>query len=195
MALVDAAFRMRLLDGDCADFLKSLVGVAVRIAPPLAAVVTHTFVKIRQEPHGGSTPEEPYISSIAYREAAHHSGTWQWAFDLAAGDDILATRLVGVAPHVNYIGKRGSFIQFTGLSRKASLGQEFTRPADDQQPWRLSGVHILPLDDFGPEADLMTLSSFTANKPRRDKHRRFVRTIIPLGLVNTGPGFSEYRAE
>src|SRR5262245_16913059 len=50
MAFVDAAFRAGLSDDECVDFLRSLVSVDVRIAPPESACVTHTFVKIRQEP-------------------------------------------------------------------------------------------------------------------------------------------------
>jgi hypothetical protein len=134
-----------------------------------------------------------YDSSIAYREVVHHHGAWRWAFDLAAGDDTLAERLVLIAPHVNYIGKRGSFIQFTGFFRRSELGSEFTQSAQTQ--WVLPPrAHIAPLDDFGPDADLETLSSFTSKKPSREKHRRFVDTVIPLGLVNTGPGFTEYRS-
>ena len=113
---------------------------------------------------------------------------------LAAGDDILAERLVRVAPLVNYVGKRGSFIQFRGLSRLTELNDQFTQPIQNDRPWSPPPrVHVVSLDDFGPEANLATLSSFTAQTPKRDRHRRFVETIIPMGLVNTGPGFSEYR--
>src|SRR6059036_2242542 len=52
MAFVDAAFRAGLGDLDCADLLRSLVAVEVRVAPPAEAVVTHTFVKVRQESRG-----------------------------------------------------------------------------------------------------------------------------------------------
>ncbi|MDI3462621.1 MAG: hypothetical protein OJF50_001442 [Nitrospira sp.] len=195
MAFVDAGFRAGLSDADCRDLLRSLVGVEIRIAPPRAACITHTFLKVRQEP---KTPDplRPYIDSIAYRELAHHQGNWRWAFDLAGGDETLATRLVNIAAHVNYVGKRGSFVQFLGISRSTELGPEFTQPIQNQESWQPpSRMHILPLDDFGPKADMETLSSFTSKRPIRDKHRRFVRTIIPIGLVNTGPGFSEYRAE
>jgi hypothetical protein len=195
MAFVDAGFRAGLSNADCDDFLRSLVGVDVRIGPPRAACITHTFLKVRQEPKT-SDPLHPYIDSIAYREFAYHQGKWRLAFDLAGGDEILATRLVIIAPHVNYVGKRGSFVQFIGLSRQTELGSEFTQPIQNQEPWQPPRrSHILPLDDFGPEADMETLSSFTSQRPIRDKHRRFVRTIIPLGLVNTGPGFSEYRSD
>lgn len=194
MAFVDAAFRAGLSDAECDELLRSLARVEVRIAPPEAACVTHTFVKVRQESRDAD-PLRPYIASIAYREVVHHYGTWRWAFDLAAGDNTLAGRLVYIAPHVVSIGKRGSFIQFVGFSRHMDLGPEFTQPIQNRSSWvPPRRAHIMPLDDFGPEADLETLSSFTPKRPVRGKHRRFVETIIPLGLVNTGPGFSEYRA-
>ncbi|HEU4686186.1 MAG TPA: hypothetical protein VFS39_16885 [Nitrospira sp.] len=193
MAFVDAAFRAGLSAEEAGEFLRSLVNVDVRMAPPLAACVTHTFVKIRQESRGGD-PLRPYIPSIAYRELVHHHGTWQWAFDLARGDDTMAERLVHIAPHIAYIGKRGSFVRFMGLSRRQELGAEFTQPVQNEEVWTPpTNAHIVALDDFGSEANLEILSSFTATSPKRDRHRRFVETIVPLGLVNTGPGFSEYR--
>jgi len=195
MALVDAAFRAGLTDAKCADFLQSLVAIDVRVAPSDAAVVTHTFVKVRQESRDGD-PLRPYIPNIAYREVVHHHGRWLWAFDLAGGDDTLAERLVQLAPHVGYIGKRGSFVQFLGLSRATRLSDRFTQPVQNEEPWSPPPrAHVVPLDDFGLEADLATLSSFTDASPKRGRHRKFVQTIVPMGLVNTGPGFSEYRAE
>jgi hypothetical protein len=162
MALVDAAFRLGLSDAECDSFLQSLVSIEVRVAPSDAAVVTHTFVKVRQESRKGD-PKRPYDSTIAYREIAHNYGHWLWAFDLATGDDILAERLVRLAPFVSYIGKRGSFIQFCGLSRAAELNEQFTQAIQNDRPWSPPPrAHVVSLDDFGPEADLATLSSFTA---------------------------------
>lgn len=194
MALVDAAFRAGLADAECTDLLRSLVGVDVRVGLSKAAAVTHTFVKVRQESRGANALR-PYIPTIAYREVVHHHGRWLWAFDLVGGDDTLAERLVRLAPHVGYIGKRGSFIQFFGLSRVTELNECFTQPIQNGKPWSPPPrAHVVSLDDLGPEADLETLSSFTDRSPKRDRHRKFVETIVPLGLVNTGPGFSEYRA-
>jgi hypothetical protein len=131
---------------------------------------------------------------ISYREVAHQSGAWRWAFDLAACDHATAQRMVEVFPHISYIGKRGSFIQFRRFCRLAVLGVEFTQPIAQGGPFP-PRAHIVPLDDLGPEADLETLSSFTTKRPRRDVHRRFVDTIVPLGIVNSGPGFTEYARE
>lgn len=192
MALVDAAFRKGLSDDDCAGFLRSLVGVDVRISPPAASVVTHTFVKIRQEPHGGSSPGLPYISNIAYREVVYHQGTWRWAFDMDIGGDTLAERLVLLAPYVSYVGKRGSFIQFKGMHRSSELDGSYTRLPIAGESWPIQS-HVVPLDDFGLEANLEVLSTFSASSAKRDRHRKFDHTIVPQGIVNTGPGFTEYR--
>lgn len=195
MALVDAGFRAGISDAECADLLRSLVEVDVRIGVTAVAAVTHTFVKVRQESRGAD-PLRPYISTIAYREVVHHHGRWLWAFDLVCGDDTLAERLVRLAPHVSYVGKRGSFVQFQGLSRATQLNDQFTQPVQNDKPWSPPArAHVVSLDDFGPEADLATLSSYTDRSPKRDRHRKFVETIVPMGMVNTGPGFSEYRAE
>lgn len=195
MACVDAAFRSGLRDGDCAAFLEALVGVDVRIRPPSAAVVTHTIVKVRQEPKTPD-PSLPYTSSIAYREVVHHAGSWRWAFDLAASDDALAGRLVESLARVRYIGKRGSFVQFLGLSRTEALGDEFTAPMAPGQDFRVPGAwHIQQLDDFGPGATFASLSTFSEGRAVRGRDRVFTTTVIPLGLVRSGPGFSEYRDE
>lgn len=194
MSFVDAAFKAGLPNAECVEFLRSLVGVDMRISPPEAACVTHTFVKVRQEPKEPK-PLRPYIDSIAYREVVYHQGRWRWAFDIGTGDSVLAERLVRMAPHVSYIGKRGSFIQFVSFSRQIDLGTDFSQPVQREGAWELpERAHVVPLDDFGSEADLETLSSFSAKSPKRSKHRQFVQTIVPLGLVNTGPGFSEYRS-
>jgi hypothetical protein len=192
MALVDAGFRAGLGKDDCDGLLRSLAATEVRIAPPPSAVVTHTFVKVRQESRDGD-PLRPYGSNIAYREVAHLSGASLWAFDLAANDEQFAACLTMLLPHVAYIGKRGSFVRLLRLWRATTLGVGFTQPVPSQGSWSPPPrAHVVPLDDFGPEADLETLSSFTKTRPKRERHRRFVNTIVPVGIVRTGPGFTEY---
>jgi hypothetical protein len=192
MACVDAGFRVGWLDVDCAAFLQSLVGVEVRIRPPNAALVTHTIVKIRQEPKTPSSGQ-PYASNIAYREVVHHRGIWRWGFDLASGDDLLAERLVAALPRIRYVGKRGSFVQFLGLGRAQLVGPEFTAAIDPSRPYELPPTwQLQELDDFGPQATFERLNTFSSARVERGRHRIFATTIIPLGLVNTGPGFSEY---
>ncbi len=193
MSLVDAAFRAGLSDTNCASMVRDLVRVEVRIAPPPTAIVTHTVIKVRQEsrdPNSGS----PYNSTVAYRDIAYIDGSTTWAFDLAGGSGALAIRLIELLPFISYIGKRGSFIRFIRAYRAVNLGFEFTQPIVRQGSWNPPRrAHVVLLDDFAPDADLETLSSFTRTRPKRNQHRRFVETIVPIGIVNIGPGFTEYR--
>jgi hypothetical protein len=192
MAFVDASFRVGHSDADCAEILQGLISSDVRIRSTVYVCVTQTFVKIRQEP---KTPRlyEPYIDTIAYRELVHCAGIWGWAFDLASLPQDIPDRLVKLAPCINYVGKRGSFIQYEEVFRVADLGPEYTQPLKPGEAWTLpKRVHIAVLDDFGPEADLTIMSSFSKNRAERGKHRVFTETIVPVGIVNSGPGFTEY---
>jgi hypothetical protein len=194
MALVDAAFRMGLSDQECARVLRDLAPVEVRIAPPPRAVVTHTFVKIRQEPKNPD-PLRPYGSSIAYREVVHFTGEWQWAFDLAACTPELTGWLLPLLARVSYVGQRGSFVQYLGAERRTDLDTSFTQPQTEMGFLLPERWHVATLDDFGPEASLDVLSSYSSKRAVRGKHRIFTQTIVPLGLVNSGPGFTEYARE
>jgi hypothetical protein len=193
MAFVDAAFKVGW-QGDIAALVAALASVDLRIGVPEKAVVTHTIVKIRQEPKDRKSGPS-YIPAVAYREFVHLRGPLGWAFDLATAPGWLAAALIEIAPGINYIGKRGSFVQFVGYSHQAKLGPCFTQPFDAGELKLPSGVHIAVLDDFGPDANFEALNSFSAVPVRRGKHRVFRETLVPLGLVNVGPGFSEYSRE
>jgi hypothetical protein len=195
MAFVDAAFctgRREFV----AELVRALAACEVRVGVPQRAALTHTIIKIRQEKRqekGHPTPGEPYISAVAYREFVHFRGRLRWAFDLARMPDTIAELLVALAPPVHYIGKRGSFIQFQGTSRLMELGPEFTEPLVPGKPYAFDAlVHVAILDDFGPEANLDALNSYSDTAIKREKQRRFVHTLVPLAVVNEGPGFTEY---
>jgi hypothetical protein len=190
MAFVDAAFRTGW-QGDIAALIPALAAVDLRIGVPDAATVTHTIVKVRQEPKE-SKAGVAYIPAVAYREFVHLRGPLKWAFDLAALPEWMVAALIEIAPLINYVGKRGSFIQFMGASREVELGARFTQPFHNGELRVAPALHIATLDDFGPEANLEALNSFSSARILREKHRVFRETLVPLGLVNVGPGFSEY---
>jgi hypothetical protein len=194
MAFLDAALSNALIVGDeAADgMVRGLARAALRIGVPSGAVVTHTIVKVRQEPkEPGKTPGVAYTSNIAYREFVAYRGELRLAFDLHTLSAGPAELLTMAAPFVQYIGKRGSFMQFVGSAREVELDATYTVALADLQhpPTR---THICKLDDFGPEANFDAINSFSATKIKRGIHRKFVETVVPLGLVNVGPGFTQY---
>lgn len=191
-AMVDAAFRTGWA-GRVDLLVSTLARTEVRIGVPERATVTHTIGKIRQEPKD-KKQGPAYIAAVAYREYVHYRGLLRWAFDTGEMPTEEMAGLMRLAPAVHYIGKRGSFIQYAGSSRLAELTAEFTQPLESKELRVAVGVHIAVLDDFGPEMNLEALNSFGATAIKREKHRRFRRTVVPLGLVNVGPGFAEYRS-
>ena len=191
MAFVDAAFCTGR--GETAvELVRTLAVCEVRVGVPKRAALTHTIIKVRQEKRP-PTPGQPYISAVAYREFVHFRGRLRWAFDLVRMSDTIAELLVALAPSIHYIGKRGSFIQFQDTSRVTKLGPEFTEPLVPGKPYEIGGpVHVAILDDFGPDLSFDALNSYSDTPIKRDKHRRFVHTLVPLAVVNEGPGFTEY---
>lgn len=194
MALVEAAFDSGFSRAACDTLLRSLVGVAIRIGPPASAIVSHTFLKVRQEPKKAE-PGRPYISSVAYREFVFHQGEWRWAFDLNEKPAELRQQLEILIPHVRYVGKRASFVQYVGAYWLSDLDPTFTQAMDGSSVTMPTRAHVVPLDDLGPKADLETLSPYSSKRAEVEKHRIYVNTLVPLGVTNTGPGFTEYRRD
>jgi hypothetical protein len=190
MAFVDAAFRMGW-KGDVSSLIADFARADLRIGMPSKATVTHTIIKVRQEPKDPKAGQS-YGPAVAYREFVHFSGVMQFAFDLAMISAGAAEAITAIGPAIQYIGKRGSFIQYLGVERVRDLSSNFTQPIDNVSMTAPGRMHISTLDDFGPEANLEALNSYSTTAIKRGKHRKFVQTIIPLGLINAGPGFSEY---
>jgi hypothetical protein len=194
MALIDAILRS---EGDLniEGFVGELARADFRVRPPNHAVVTHTIIKIRQEPKDPKkNPGVAYGSAVAYREFVHFSGLMRIAIDLATVSEGAASAIANAAQLVTYFGKRGGFFQFLRAERVSDLGAAFGQPVaspDLKLPLR---SHLSTLDDFGPEANFDALNSYSATPIKRDKHRKFVQTIIPLGVTNVGPGFTQYES-
>jgi len=186
MAFLEVGMRTgRLPDPD--EFVRLLAGTLVRIGVPDDACVTGTIQKIRQEPKK-ATAEQPYIANVALREIVHFRGVFALAFQEPEQPGIL----MDLAPAINYFGKRGSFMQYEGFEERAVLDAGFTKGLleEGDQPSR---CHLATLDDFGPEANFDALNSFSETPMKRNRHRGWLETVVPLGVHNLGPGFVHYR--
>ena len=132
---------------------------------------------------------------LGYGEALLEDITQRLKVDFGSGYSVNNLKFIRQF-YTEYPGlMRHRDIGYALRSQSASrLGEGFTQPVQNEQPWSPPlRAHVVSLDDFGPEADLATLSWFTDRSPKRDRHRKFVQQDLPIGLVNTGPGFSEYR--
>jgi len=191
MAMLDAALRTGG-EPDAERTVERLRALDLRVGVPERAIVTHTIVKIRQEPKKRTEDSGPYIAAVAYREFVHMAGDLAIAMNLAALSREGAQEIISLIPMVKCFGKRGSLFQFLSMERRPTLDASFTQSLSEPDLPLSSMSHIAYLDDFGPEASFEILNSFESTTAKRDKHRKFVRSIVPLGLLNCGPGFSEY---
>lgn len=195
MAFLDAALRNGLTE-DPEGLVRCLRGVLLRIGVPQHACVTGTIQSIRQETRDierKRRPElPPYLASIAFREFVHYQGVIALAFDLKTCSPDYVPLLLQAAPAINYLGKRGSLMQYLNGVRQRRLDSTFTLPVDDatEQSAQMSQRSVL--DDFGPGASFENLNSFAPTEIRRGLDRKFVETIIPLQVYNSGPGFVHY---
>src|SRR5580704_1074909 len=196
MAFLDSALRQGLTE-DPDSLVRWLAGASVRIGVPEHACVTGTIQSIRQETRDVERKRKPslspYRASIGMREFVHYSGVISLAFDLDTCPPDLIGLLLYVAPAINYLGKRGSFLQYLGGTRQAALNSTFTLPVDEIGTTLGTPGHRAMLDDFGPRASFDALNSYTQTGVQRGVHRRFVQTLVPLEVHNSGSGFVHYR--
>jgi hypothetical protein len=193
MAFLDFALRARLVvDPD--SFVRALAKAIVRIGLPSHACVTESIQRIRQETRGADRKRDPglppYRPNVALRQMVHYQGELRFAFDRSTCAESVAKTLIQAAPAINYIGKRGGFIQYLERAEESTLDASFTSPVEDNA--NPTWGHQASLDDFGPQASFDALNSYTTTEIKRGKHRIFVETLVPLGVRNLGPGFTHY---
>jgi len=92
--------------------------------------VTGTIQSIRQETRDverrGNPDLPPCRANIAMREFVHYHGSISLVFDLKTCRPDFIALLLQVGPAINYLGKRGSFIQYLSGTWQRDLDSAFT---------------------------------------------------------------------
>jgi len=189
MALLDVAVREGGVSQAEAHF-EMLRDRQVRIQPPVRLVVNNTFQKIRREPKEVTTLE-PFIASIGYREFCYYDGDLTVALDMP--EDLAASEVLGrLLWHINYLGKRGGFVQCTNVDLRSSLGPGFSHPVGATPTVVAAALVVQLLDDMGPQAAWERVNTFSSKKVRVGQDRIFVPTALPYRLVASSRGYSFY---
>jgi hypothetical protein len=205
MALLNAAITLygRAQAEGWFEFLRDLQ-VAVRL--PDAMLVIATFQRVLR-PMGKKKQRElfektgfhsPWQGNIAFREYVHFGGGVEIAL-CAPGDDgdVAWPQLLS---QINYLGKRGSFVQFAGYythpvpnDAGPPLGFTWLNPPAQS---RLSlGGTLQLMDDCGPEmtfahADIYDATRLSVNRP----DGRLLNTVVlPFEIVRSARGFTTYQ--
>lgn len=200
MALLDAALRtLGLSEGK--RLWPEIRDVRLKLALPDRVAVINTFTKIvRPKKHGPSDDHgiglmTPLGSTIAYREYVSFGGTIGLAAQLTNGDS-LSPVLAGVFMQVNYLGKRGSFMQL--LRRPAEVAevevaaeQGWILLTEDQISFRFGGT-LQMLDDCGPKMTFEQADIYSGKRITLGKERLLRHIVLPYGLTRSSKSYSLY---
>jgi hypothetical protein len=202
MALLSASIQMAGVAEGQRRF-PQIRDLRIALALPGQVVVVKSFAKIRRPIRLGSGDAReaeiaealevghyPFAPTIAYREFVQFGGALQIAFTLPQGET--PGWLSETLPTINYLGKRGSFVQIAGwpLVTEALEGT-FTEVTQDSTDFRSDGT-LQMLDDCGStmtfeHADIYNPKRMTFGKERVPRH-----VVFPYRLKQSSRGYSLY---
>ena len=169
------------------------IGVALR--PAQNVVVNHTFAKVlrpRRNPAEPGSADEGYFGrTIAYREYAYLHDPF--ALALSAETDEQVNALARWMLNINYLGRRGSFIQMIGLPRAESdLPEGFIHLDVTETSFSLSESLLTQLDDVGDRLTFARASIYTDEKITLGKHRILRHITLPYRRVASSRRYTHY---
>jgi hypothetical protein len=193
MALVDAACRLDGVNIAQANW-DWLRGAVVALRPAERVVVNNTFIKVlrprRGEASEGSADAGFFGRTIAYREYAQIDGSFGIALEVEHDDH--ADRLQRWLPMIQYLGKRGGFVQM--VSEPAvwgSLSTDYLLLDGAPRPFDLDAI-LTQLDDAGDELTFDRANIYSGEKMTLGKHRVFRTVALPYRMERSSRGYTMY---
>lgn len=195
MALLDVACRVEGQPAAEVVWEEWLREVMVALRPAQAVVVNNTFTKVlrprRNPAEPGSQHAGYFQKTIAYREYAYLSGPF--ALALWVQTDTQAGMLSRWLVNVNYLGKRGSFIQIMQPPLAvADLPHDFIIVDGQIASFDLDSV-LTQLDDAGDTLTFSRASIYTDERITLGKERVLRHVALPYQLVASSRSYSHYQ--
>jgi len=197
MALLDVACRLEGIA--IADPVMTWLSPAlVALRPPDRLVVNNTFMKVlrpRRNPAvEGSADAGFFQRTIAYREYAQFGTSFGLALWVETEEH--AQMLTQWLVQINYLGKRGSFIQAQAIPEHLEdLPRGFIQiDGEINGSFGLDSV-MTQLDDTSPELTFTqanVYSSGAGSSVKLGKDRLLRHVVLPYRLVRSSRGYSYY---
>lgn len=195
MALLDVACRHDGLDAARSTW-PEINALTIAIRPPQQVVVNNTFIKVlkprRNPAPPGSQDEGHFGKTITYREYAYLHSNEAGDFTLALWTDTtnMIDPLTRWLAGINYLGKRGSFIQLVEIPRIADeLTTEFVVVDGDIGQPPLDAI-MTQLDDTTDRTtfDRVDIYSGKSLKNFRTLHH----TVLPYRRTRSSRSYTLY---
>lgn len=193
MALLDVACRLHGIQ-IAKSIWPQLRNLQVALRPAEHAIVTNLFQKVLR-PRRNPVPFDqadsgPFQKTIGYREYAYLSGHLGLAFGLP--EDKEFPLLPGLLLHINYLGKRGGFMQLrTFPYPTAELPGGYLVVTVEQTTFPVDGTLQL-LDDCSPELDFDKANIYSRLPVKLGKERVIRNIVIPYRPICSSRSFTLY---
>ena len=198
------ALKMALLDSACKvcgvsrarAIWPTLRDIGVAIDVPERAVVTNLFAKVlkprRNPAKPGTAHAGPLGKSIAFREYVWTEGELAVALELS--DPSVASLMVDLLLQINYLGKRGSFVQLSCLPYpEHHLPDGFTILNPRESASTFDGQGLLQmLDDCAPTMTFEHANIYSSKNIRLGKERVLRHVVLPYRLVRSSKSYTLY---
>lgn len=204
MALLSAAICSRgIKEGE--RLFPFLRDSALYLEPPAEIMVLKSFSKIRRELKDKANPEKaqrarerkeyPMQPTIAYREYVSYTGTFRLACQIP-DDSPLASLLPELLMQINYLGKRGGFLQITAqplISAEQPQGRFVHLTAEYPQNFELEGT-LQMLDDCGSSMTFAKANIYDAAKITLHRDRILRHIVLPYKHLRSSRSYSWYQS-
>lgn len=196
------SIKMALLDVVCrTEGVKVAEGVwewlntcRVALRPAARLVVNNTFIKIlrpRRNPAQSGSPDEGFFQrTITYREYACLDGGFGIALEVVTAEQ--ADALTGWLTGINYLGKRGGFVQLQDLPQRYDIiNNQFVIVGEALQTFALDAL-LIQLDDTSPRLTFEKANIYSARNIQLGKERVLHHVALPYRLVKSSRSYSYY---
>jgi hypothetical protein len=184
-ALLDAAIRTQGLERGKGLF-SDLHALEIAVRLPRKIVVNNTFNRILRAARSPSPGQWPYQRTIAFREYVQFSGPLTLAFR-GMEEDALTPLLM----QVNYLGKRGGFLQFQRTETAVELSEAFTLLTDSfGESFPLGTLQVV--DDWGEKLTFERINIYSDERITPGTHRVFHHVVLPHEPIRSSRDYTLY---
>lgn len=160
----------------------------ISIQLPRQIVVTNLFAKIlklrRSPATPGSADAGPFQKTIAYREYVYHPEPITLAFAVM---DAQAALLGNWLTQINYLGKRGGFMQLLSPPTPLADTANFSALTTTTDHFPINGL-VQQLDDCDPKMKFVEANIYESKKPKRITRH----VVLPYQLKRSSRSYSLY---
>jgi hypothetical protein len=198
------AIKMALLDAVCRvesvkvaeEVWSAIRDLNVALRGSERIVVTNTFTKILKPRRGEAVPGSahvgPYQKTIGFREYIFHPGSV--GVGLQINEETAIERLTGWLLQINYLGKRGGFVQLIAPPRMVEALPDGFIPIveSNAEAFSLNGI-VHQFDDIGPKVSFEQVNIYSGKNITLGKDRVLRHVILPYRLVRSSKSYSYYQ--